>query len=71
MEKEVDNGSKHHGIPDEILDGMFAEKDKGKNNMEENIECTSGTNSSKQLGEKEASQMSDHMKNKIKTLYVF
>jgi hypothetical protein len=37
-----------------------------ENNMKENLECTSGTTSSKQLVENKASQMSDHMKKQSK-----
>ena len=30
MDKQFDHGSKHHGIPDEILDGIFSEKTRGR-----------------------------------------
>ena len=61
MDKQFDHGSKHHGIPDEILDGIFSEKDKGQNIKKENIECTCASNSSKQFREKKPSQMPDFM----------
>ena len=56
MDKQFDHGSKHHGIPDEILDGIFSEKDKGQNTRNENIECTCGSNLTKQIEDKKTSQ---------------
>ena len=64
MEKEFDFEIQHHGISDEILDGIFSEKDKGQNTRNENIECTCGSNLTTQIEEKETSQTFDqsHMK---------
>ena len=68
MKNKIKIERQHHGIPDEILDGIFAEKEKGQNTGNENIECTCRSNPSKLLEAEKAGQSSDHPS--IKKLYM-